>query len=471
MNEQKVIKSNILLPILADSYRAEYTEWERRNLRFSDAGCAAKHGEKCERAIYYDIYQADQKSLLTTGSLALFDDGRIHEQDIRRRLRTILRSPEREVTDPETGARGKIDNTIYYGSIKPDIEELQYQLGKGGSVVEFIPGVEASKDPGLEIKSVNEFQFQEMARSGVILQHYYDQIQSYLWITQLPFFICLIKNRNSNGPEKGVLPFLEFIVLPDTDRQKEIRTGFRVVKEALDQNILPPRPFLRESSQCQFCRYKHVCWPKEEEQKPPIPDATVSAPDKEMLESAIRTYSATGKQISELKKQQDEAKEVIVRYFQATGKTELLVDHFNATYSQRTSKSWDIQYLRENLTYIQQLLISDPSEEKLKQAIADRKIDAIVLEEAIKTTPSGNTLRVTEIKIKESNRQELPKKEEVSDDKGIKRDKKVPTPRKSKAGNKKDSTKRKRVSGGSRVLRAGSEHREPEQGPTAPSPV
>ena len=41
--EQKIVKSNILLPFIEDSYRNEYTEWKRRNLRCSDAGAAAEY--------------------------------------------------------------------------------------------------------------------------------------------------------------------------------------------------------------------------------------------------------------------------------------------------------------------------------------------------------------------------------------------------------------------------------------------
>ena len=73
--EQKVIRSKILLPELEASYRNEYTEYARRNLRFSDAGAAANEGEKCEREIFYDMTVPEKKSLLSSGTLVLFDDG------------------------------------------------------------------------------------------------------------------------------------------------------------------------------------------------------------------------------------------------------------------------------------------------------------------------------------------------------------------------------------------------------------
>lgn len=419
---QKVMKSNILLSMIEDSYRAEYTEWNRRNLRFSDAGVACKDGEKCERQIYYDIYMGDQKSLLSSGSLVLFDDGRMGEADIRRRLRLILRSPEREVDDLELGARGKIDNTVYLGQIKTRLpEEVK----------------DATEDPGLEIKTVNQFQYQEMANSGQILSSYYDQIQYYLWVTKKPFWFVLIKNRNSMGSEKGSMPYLEFIVMPDTERQAALRAGLKTTKEALELRILPPRPFLRDSTQCQFCRFKHLCWPIEEEV--PKEDALLVGlpPTQEILESALRTYTQSSKQIKDLETQQEEARAVILQYFNATNNPELLYENIKATYSDKTATQTDMAYLKSMLTLDQLAAVCKPEKAKLEALIANREVDAIVLEGAFKSIPAGKTLRITEVKLKESARQDKPKTEEVVNvDQGIKRSKKVPAPGKAKARRK-----------------------------------
>ena len=220
---QKIYRSSILLPLIQDSYRNEYTEYTRHNLRFSDAGAGIKAGELCERQIYYDMKNNKEKSLLTSGSLVFFEDGRIHEQDIRRRLRLVLRSPEREVRDDFTGAKGKIDNTVYISSIasflgdfiKTDIPEDDVETKK---IIEH--AIFEKNDPVLEIKSVNQYQFQMMADSGQLLQKYYDQVQYYLWVSQKKFAIILIKNRNSFGEDKGEMPYIEFIIFPDPARQK-----------------------------------------------------------------------------------------------------------------------------------------------------------------------------------------------------------------------------------------------------------
>ena len=452
--DQKVKPSNILLPLIEDSYKAEYTEWQRRNLRFSDAGTACKEGEKCERQIYYDIYMSDQKTGLYPGSLVFFDDGRLHEADIRRRLRLVLRSPEKEVFEEESGAKGKLDNTIYFGTIKESLKDY------------FEPGTAILKeDPGLEIKTANHFQYMEMAENGYILQTYYDQIQLYLWKTKKPFFLCLIKNRNSMGAGKGELPFLEFMVLPDEKRQKELLAGLRTVAEAITKRILPPRPFLRESTQCTFCRFKHVCWPPLPEEKKEDLVLEGKAPQKEILESAIRTYHSLGRTINKAKKEQEEARAVIEAFFKATGVPDIMVDEIKASYPPKSSKIWDLEYLKKNLSLQQQLGISTPDIKKLEAAIEAREIDAIVADQAIKIQKAGNSIRVSEVKIKESARVDVLKKG-VKNDKGVKRSKKVSKARKNKARGK-STGKRKNGSNPaerSGVLHSGSEHRESDKG-------
>jgi len=402
--EQKVFRVEVLTPLLEETYRTEYTEYPRRNLRFSDAGAAADEGEKCEREIYYDIYNSQEKSLLTSGSLVMFDDGHIHEADIRRRLRLVLRSPERELSDEEIRVKerptsGKIDNTIQFSSIKEGLflnEALKEALGV----------LENGDDPVLEIKTTNEFTFQEIARTGLISQTYYDQVQMYLHASHKKFAIVLIKNRNSNGPEKGKMPYLEFVILPDVERQEQIRAGLKTVAECINNKILPPRPFLRNSTKCSYCRHKFTCWGEEMKEEAPVleTDDVVEAPSQEILEGAIRLCNDLGKQIKDLETQYDEAKVIVERYFKATKQTELSVGKLKATYITTNRGYLDKGFLSENLTSKQLVLISEPSKKLLEAAIADRQIDAKVLEDATKYAKSFS-VRISEIKPpKESER-------------------------------------------------------------------
>ncbi len=402
--EQKVFRIEILTPILEESYRNEYTEYGRRNLRFSDAGAAADEGEKCEREIYYDIYNSQEKSLLTSGSLVMFDDGHIHEADIRRRLMLFLRSPEREFVDEEIQVRGrptsgKIDNTISFSKIKEGLflnEALKAAIGE----------LENGDDPILEIKSTNEFTFQEIARTGLINQTYYDQVQMYLFKSCKKFAIVLIKNRNSNGPDKGKMPYLEYVILPDVERQEQIRAGLKTVAECINNKILPPRPFLRNSTKCSYCRHKFTCWGEEMKEEAPVleTDDTVEAPSQEILEGAVRLCNEISKQMKELEAQYDEGKAIIERYFKATKQTELSAGKLKAAYISTKRSFLDKEYLLEKLSVKQLALISEPSKKLLEAAIADRQIDAKVLEDATKYATSFS-VRVSEIKPpKESER-------------------------------------------------------------------
>ena len=383
--EQKIIKSNILLPFLEESYRSEYTEYARKNLRCSDAGAAADEGDKCEREIFYDLTVPEKKSLLSTGSLTMFDDGRLHEQDIRRRLRLILRSPERELSDDEIGARGKIDNML-------DARKIPLPATPEGPVY-------PEGDPILEIKSLNEFQFQEFAAKGIISQSYYDQCQYYLYLSKIKWALILIKNRNSSGAEKGSLPYLEFIILPDEKRQAEIRAGLKTVKECAFAGVIPPRPFLRESSKCSYCRFKVTCWGtdviKAVEMKP---DATIETPAQEILESAVLLYNTTNRQIKDLEKQADEARAVIERFFKATGKGELLVENVKATYIQIEKTRMDKGLLLSELGPAKFATISEPVRKLIELAIENRQMDAGLYDRAKIKEPGTTQLRVLELK-------------------------------------------------------------------------
>ncbi len=431
--DQKVFRIEILTPLLEESYRNEYTEYGRRNLRFSDAGAAADEGEKCEREIYYDIYNSQEKTLLSSGSLVLFDDGRIHEADIRRRLRLVLRSPERELVDEEITVKGrptsgKIDNTISFSSIKEGLflnEALKAAIGE----------LENGDDPILEIKSTNEYTFQEIARTGLINQTYYDQVQMYLFKSGKKFAIVLIKNRNSNGPDKGKMPYLEFVILPDKERQDQIRAGLRTVAECINNNILPPRPFLRNSTKCSYCRHKFTCWGEEIKAEAPVlaTDDVVEAPSQEILEGAVRLCNDLGKQIKDLETQYDEAKAIIERYFKATKQVELSVGKLKATYITTKRSFLDKAFLSENLTSKQLVLISEPSKKLLEAAIADRQIDAKVLEDATKYATSFS-VRIMEVKP--------PKESERLKPGEIKKEEKPPKVKKTKTTAGKKATKK-----------------------------
>jgi hypothetical protein len=427
--DQKVIKSNILLPLIEESYRQEYSEYARRNLRCSDAGAAADGGEKCEREIYYDMKFPDKKTPLTSGSLVLFDDGRLHESDIRRRLRTVLRSPEKELFDDELSCRGKIDNKVY-------IKSCGDQLGEGMPDPEFMRD---GKDPILELKSVNEYSYQEMAAKGVIPQSYYDQVQYYLYLEGLRWAIILIKNRNSNGHEKGALPFLEFVILADPERQALIRGGLRTTKDCVDNSIMPPRPFLRESTKCSYCRFKRECWgPEKEAPVMEVSAEPVERPSQEILEGAMRLCAQLAGQMKDLEAQQSEAKSVIETYFKATKEKELIVGNIKASYSVFNKTVLDKNALLHLIGKDLYIEVSQPVRKEVEKAVEDRKIDAGVIDQSLKNVGTSATLRVNELKEKSGRltKEQIEKQKEVAvEDKKAKRTR--------KKGNKKNKPRGK----------------------------
>ena len=414
----KIIETNILIPLVEDSYRNDYTEWKRRNLRFSDAGAAAVNGSKCEREIYYDIHLAEEKSLLSSGTLTFFADGRLAEEDMRRRLRTVLRSPEKEVEDPTIGARGKVDNTIFRSSVK----ELVAQYF--ATQPEYLYLADVKEDPGLEIKSVNEFTYQMMAKKKTMTQSYYDQVQYYLWATKKPYWIVLIKNRNGFGSYHGALPYLEFIVFPDTKRQTQIRNGLRITKQAVDNGIMPPRPFERESTQCSYCRFKHVCWPPRDDYAPELPPMKegVEAPAEEVMDAMAHEYAKLKKKEKEAKDKLDIIKPQLTAYFITTREEKFKTGGVTLTYSPTKKTDLDLAFLKEKLSSQEYMDISIPDRKALYAAIADRKIDAKVADDALTehytyslrvSTDSSKVSRVSKLK-----KTEVTKKKRKADGKG-----------------------------------------------------
>lgn len=436
---QKLIKSNIILPFLEDSYRSGYTEYQQKNLRCSDAGVACDDGEKCERALFYNLTQSEDKSLLSSQSLVLFDDGRLHEEDIRRRLRVVLRSPEREVSDQQNGARGKIDNMVVFKTLK----EMTYA---NEALSEIIKQYNLDEDPILEIKTVNEFMYQYMASNGKISQNYYDQVQYYMFLTKVKWAIVLIKNRNTTGDSPGKLPFLEFIVLSDRERQAQIRAGLNTVNDCVEKNVLPPRPFLRESTQCTYCRFKYVCWPKQEAEPIEV-EKEGQAPSQEILESAMKLCAKLDDEIKAKEEQRNEAKQVIESYFKATGEKELSVANVRATYTVFPRSYIDAELLLEKVGVQTYLKVSAPSNQQLKQAISNRLIDANVLEQVKKPGPLTRMLRISQPKkamgrlskeeVKKQDRK-LRKGTKNNGNKRNKRNKKTSKVGASKTGNKKN---------------------------------
>lgn len=455
----KVQRSDILIPLLEDSYRDEYTEWSRHNLRFSDAGAAANFGEKCEREIVYDLMDTDLKNAgkeqlktpLSSGALAFFDDGRIHEQDIRRRLRLVLRSPEQEVIHRRTGAKGRIDNTAYFNSVKRYLPPgMIVPTDKEGR----------AEDPLLEIKTSNQFQFDHMVRTERPSFVYYDQVQLYLYQTKKPWAILLIKNRNSFGPDRGRPPYLEFVVWSDAARQKEILTGLLVTKKAatesrkLGENIVP-RPFQRTSSKCQFCRFKLHCWGKDEpEIQKHEPDATVDAPSQELVESATLALVENQAKAKELDAVISEAKEVLERYFKATGEKELSVQGHKVHGIRQRRKYIDDSVVREKVGRPEYLKVSTATKAGLEKAIERREIDAGVLEDATKTKPASEVqVRVYPLKdeggrVSTPEAQTKSKEEKKDANQGTKRGQKATKTRSTKARGKGSKSGGKGVSEG-----------------------
>jgi hypothetical protein len=241
-----------------------------------------------------------------------------------------------------------------------------------------------------------------MARDGQISQSYYDQIQYYLLLSGAKWAICLIKNRNSSGDEKGVIPYLEFTVMPDPARQAAIRAGLKTIVECVAQKIMPPRPFLKDSTKCSYCRFKYECWgaPEKTLDVPAAPTTEV-APDQEMVESALKVYSAMATQIAEFEVVQEQAKAVLLRFFRATKLPETQVADVKATYSTSAKSYIDSSKLLNMIGTVRFSTMAKADKKLLEQAVENRLLDAKIIEDVtVKSDKMSEYLRVSKIKTK-----------------------------------------------------------------------
>lgn len=414
--KQKFQQIWVLGKMIEISYQNEGGgDWPRHNLRFSDAGISLIDSDKCERAVILDLYHTwlitnDKPGIRSgykAGTLAVFDDGRQGERDIRRRLVDVLQSPEKPMTNKATGAKGKLDNRAAIEKIRGELAS-QLQLETTDPVLQ--------KCPVVEIKTCNQYKFDTMVNTCAPAVEYFDQVQLYLHEEKLPFAILFIKNRNGFGQTGVEIPYLEFVIWSDPERQAEILAGFsktwrawkRIEKRLPTENILedkdlPKRPFVRQSSSCKYCRVHKACWGKEPEE--PATSTTkkegVEPPSKELLESALKGYRVIHEQISELKGEKDELYGVLIRYFEATGEKQLIIGDIRATASEKKQTEIDTEILRNLLTKAQFLRVVDPVRKKVDMLIAAREIDAGVMEQALRETGEKTTsITVTRMKPK-----------------------------------------------------------------------
>lgn len=106
----------------------------------------------------------------------------------------------------------------------------------------------------LEIKTVNPWRWRTIQREG-IPEHWSDQIQWYLWVTERPWADLVICE-----PLDWQIDIRNF--LPDAVRIQQLIERAQMFAKMLDSGS-PPEPLLPTDQRCRRCRWRSECHPSE----------------------------------------------------------------------------------------------------------------------------------------------------------------------------------------------------------------
>lgn len=228
---------------LAASYKAdagygqslkERGDSGQKNLRFSNV-------TDCPRLVYYMFYEPSRARDYTVKGLILFEDGKMHHNNIQRRMedRGLGRRPEGYLKLPNCGAVGYYDQLI---------------------------NVEIKN--GWRICDMTEYKTKLPFVCEAIKQEDYDQVQLYHAAAQtserlidkkirIRYIRLLYRDRAVQTDEVH----FSWLIKPDKKRQHECLAYMDwLYEKVVLERYLPPQPFEPTSTKCIYCRWKAWCW-------------------------------------------------------------------------------------------------------------------------------------------------------------------------------------------------------------------
>jgi CRISPR/Cas system-associated exonuclease Cas4 (RecB family) len=311
----------------------------------------------CPRKVYYDFTNPSKAREYTVKGLMLMEDGNLHHKDIQRRLEERRKAdhPGGFLEDAELGVTAYYDDLYIVGHknrwLLCDILEIKRKFGK-------------------DIQAIDQAD--------------YDQLQYYIWMAQFSKWLESHRIRILGGrllySDRAIMTdevYSAWRVEKDEKRIEEIRDYIKNLKLAIAEKTIPRRPFERESLSCVYCRYNDFCWRGIPTAVAPAFSASETAerPEKELVDSMALNYIKLKKEAAELEKQIGEAREIIKKYFAATGLSEIPVGDKAIVRSQIKRFSLDAAYLFDTLPREVWTGIVSPDLKKMKAAIKDGSLD------------------------------------------------------------------------------------------------
>lgn len=240
----------------------------------------------------------------------------------------------------------------------------------------------------VEVKSVSHFGFEEMEEPK---EQWVGQTTIYLHYLGVKRGIIFAINKNTSEMKQWVVEYDEKVF-------EKVKKYFSEVAKAIKKKKEPDREFPRDSWQCGYCKFNQYCWRDCPLPEPPgfQVDKAIEPPSQELLESAINTYGSLDRQIKELEKGYDEAKEIIKRYFKTNKEETVSSETFSIKRIQRATTKYDQDKLRKSLGSEGYSLIATPSSTLIKQFLKEQKIDPTAVEKA-KIFSYSEVLQIKEV--------------------------------------------------------------------------
>jgi CRISPR/Cas system-associated exonuclease Cas4 (RecB family) len=350
-----------LLDKYVDDWKREHSSDKKARPYFyvSDAG-------RCARQLVYQFLNPEQKHDMKPSTIAMFMMGGLFHEEIQTKLMKIGATTAKDI---EFGTFGGFDFEVR--------GRLDVMLVEDGKYVVS------------DIKSKNSFAFN--AEPGIE-----EVLQLLIYIHQCKMD-KYFKKKGMEIADYGYLIYADrggVAGVPVTMWRAEydpvlvdqVREWFEKIDKVIKEKIYPERPFVRDSVDCSYCRFKEWCWRDLPEAVIPahIKDESIIPPTQEIVESMAAVFASGKSKISELEKEIDQAEAVLKQYFKGTGQSELLTGNVKLRYEKYLSSEVDVEYLmrfaRDKWTSF-----ARPQIAMLREAVKAGTISGTVFEKAMKS--------------------------------------------------------------------------------------
>lgn len=317
---------------------------------------------RCPREVFYKFHHPEKARPYTIKGLIIFADGKLVHKDLQLRLERIRKAdhPGGYLRDPELDVSGYYDDLVILG------HENGWTLC---DILEIKTKFPSDMEPG---------------------QDDYDQDQYYIWMSQFSEWLKEHKIKIIGGrlayKDRALMiddVYRCWRVGRDDERIAEIRDYFRRLNELVRGEEVPPRYYERNSTSCTYCRFADFCWEGIPRPEKPVfvADESIEPPEQELVESMAARFLELKEQEKKLEIDLDLAKEVLLKYFKATGLEEITVNGRKIVHGYTSRIELDEPYLFSELAD-RWHLIAKPQVKLIQEAIRTGQVDPEIFEKS-----------------------------------------------------------------------------------------